>query len=75
MAISSIRKAEHQREGVLRLEMVMEEPYMRYPVTAVVPLDHPQKITIVSASRHLPPSEEVKTAVREYLQENGSESF
>ena len=72
MAISSIREAEYQREGVLRLDMVVEEPYVTYPVTAVIPLDRPQMITIASKSRYMPRGEEVEAAVRKYLRAKGT---
>ena len=72
MAISSVKKAEYQREGVLRLEMMVEEFGQTYQVIAVVPLDPPHEMTIVSGSRIAPSPAEVKTAVREYLQETGT---
>ena len=70
----SISEAEHQREGVLHLDVVVKEPNMTYQATAVVPTAPPDQIapdqiTIVSRSRRFPPQEEIKIAVLEYLRQ------
>ena len=71
MAYYSVREAEHQREGVLRLDIEVHDHNITYSAVAVVPLEKPSQITVVSNSRHMPSSEEIEAAVQKYLRENG----
>ena len=60
-----ISEASHQGEGVLRLDVQVVEPPMTYSAIAVVTPNG--DIHVVGKSRHLPPEEKIKKAVREYL--------
>ena len=60
-----IKEAEHQRPGVLRLDVQVVEPYVRYQAVALVlPTG---KIQMALKSRYMPPWGEFMSAVRDYL--------
>lgn len=60
-----IKEAEHQRPGVLRLDVQVIEPYVRYQAVALVLPNG--EIQMAVKSRYMPPWEEFTSAVREYL--------